>query len=101
MSKLPKGEEIKVRVTAEVKNRLNLLAEERGESESMIVREAINRYLAGRSSVVTSPPRPAYGDHPRQTSVTATIDKLRADHEASKLPANEARGAANQEKSST
>lgn len=40
-----KQEEIKVRVTDAMKARVVALAEARGESESVIVREALNAYL--------------------------------------------------------
>ena len=40
-----KQEEIKVRVTGHMKARVVALAEARGESESVIVREALNAYL--------------------------------------------------------
>jgi predicted DNA-binding protein len=46
----PKQDEIKVRVTQQMKSRVVALAHERGESESVIVREALNAYLLSEHS---------------------------------------------------
>ena len=48
-----KTEEIKVRVTPEIKSRILALAEGRGEAESVIIREAIASYLNQAAQSVT------------------------------------------------
>lgn len=48
MAKRQKTEEIKVRVTTDMKKSVLYLAESRGEAESLIVREALSEYLAKR-----------------------------------------------------
>lgn len=47
-----KTSEIKVRVTDTMKQAIVNLAAARGEGESVIVREALNQYLAGHESVM-------------------------------------------------
>lgn len=54
MAKIQKDEEIKVRVTKETKRQVEYLAEEREESESLIVREAIAEYLASHAKISES-----------------------------------------------
>jgi hypothetical protein len=45
----PKDEEVKTRVTKTMKSELNAIADDRGESESVIVREAFALYLKERA----------------------------------------------------
>lgn len=53
-----KDSDIKARVTPEIKNALTHLAKHRGESESVIVREAIRYYLANHASTATHTDEP-------------------------------------------
>lgn len=55
MPKRQKSEEIKVRVTTEMKAAVLDLATARGEAESLIVREALTEYLTSRHSGPTNP----------------------------------------------
>lgn len=52
MPKRQKSEEIKVRVTSEMKQSVLDLATARGEAESLIVREALTEYLANRADKI-------------------------------------------------
>lgn len=45
----PKDEEVKTRVTKTMKDALNMIADGRGESESVIAREAFALYLKERA----------------------------------------------------
>lgn len=53
-----KTSEIKVRVTDTMKQAIVNLAAARGEGESVIVREALNQYIAGHESVMREEPTP-------------------------------------------
>lgn len=59
MPRSPKPVVIKARVTTEMKEELDSLAEERGESEAIILREAVAEYIAKRKKppVVKNPPK--------------------------------------------
>lgn len=66
----PKQEEIKVRVTQQMKARVVALATERGESEAVIVREALNAYLLrdGSQSHATHPTAPHKATYGKSSS---------------------------------
>lgn len=50
MERAHRTEVVKARVTKAVKSALQRLAEERGELESVIVREAVGEYIARRKA---------------------------------------------------
>ena len=56
MAKRQKTEEIKVRVTTDMKRAVLSVADSRGEGESLIVREALAEYLAKRTPSKAEPP---------------------------------------------
>lgn len=51
----PKDVELKARVTADMKREVEKIAEDRGESTSVVVREALSGYLAKQADVSTPP----------------------------------------------
>ena len=53
-----KGQMIKARVSSKMKRGINDLADERGESEAVIVREALSQYL--RKSATLLGKKPSY-----------------------------------------
>ena len=68
-----KSDEIKVRVTHDMKAAIVRLASARGEGESVIVREAINRYLHDLEPLRETPP--PYGHAPTKPEPPAPDTK--------------------------
>lgn len=77
-----KDERLFVRMTTELRNRVRRAAEERGEAESVIVREALNQYFETHAPLGKPDAALAVSPVPR-----SAIDRLNERSTASPLPA--------------
>ena len=69
MPSTPKDVEIKARVTPDMKTRVEAVAEERGESTSVIVREALQSYLANKGISVPAKEKSKTSEEPTKYKV--------------------------------
>jgi hypothetical protein len=90
LAAMAKEELIYTRISTALKNRLAIEANNRGEAESVIVREALNEYLGRRErGTLREEPAP-YHSKPSSTGVRSRADRLAerigADHNAQSAP---------------